>query len=43
VADLAAKDRQLVPEHEHLEFLRSIAAGEEHDHLQQPAHDDVEG
>jgi hypothetical protein len=40
---LAAKDRQLVPEHEDLEFLRSVASSDEHDQLQQAADDDVEG
>jgi hypothetical protein len=42
-ADLAAKDRQLVAEHENLELLGSIPAAEEHDELQQTADDDVQG
>jgi len=42
-ADLAAKDRQLVPEHEDLELLRSVAAAEEHDQLEQAAQGDVNG
>ena len=41
--DLAAKDRQLVTEHENLELLRLIAAAEEHDELQHTADDDVQG
>jgi hypothetical protein len=41
--DLPAEDRQLVPEHENLEFLRPIGAPDEHDQLQQPAHDYVQG
>jgi hypothetical protein len=40
---LPAKDRQLVPEHEDLEFLRSVASSDEHDQLQQAAEDDVHG
>jgi len=40
-ADLAAKDRQLVAEHEDLELLRSVAAAEEHDELEQATDDDV--
>jgi hypothetical protein len=40
---LAAKDRQLVPEHEDLEFLRSVASYDEHDQLQQAADNDVQG
>ena len=41
--DLAAEDRQLVPEHEDLEFLGSLAAAEEHDELEQATDDDVQG
>jgi hypothetical protein len=40
---LPAEDRQLVAEHENLQFLRSVAASDEHDQLQQPADDDVQG
>jgi hypothetical protein len=42
LADLPAEDRQLVAEHENLEFLRPFLPTEEHDQLQQPAHDDVQ-
>ena len=42
LADLPAQDRQLVAEHENLELLRTIAAREQHDQLQQPTDDDVE-
>jgi hypothetical protein len=38
-----AKDRKLVAEHENLELLRSIAASDEHDELQQAAHDEIQG
>jgi hypothetical protein len=41
-ADLEAKDRQLLPEHENLELPRLIAAADEHDELQQTADDDVQ-
>jgi hypothetical protein len=41
--DLPAKDRKLVAEQENLELLRSIAASDEHDQLQQAADDDVQG
>lgn len=41
-ADLAAKDRQLVAEHEDLELLRSVTAAEKHDELQQATDDDVQ-
>jgi hypothetical protein len=40
---LAAKNRQLVAEHEDLELLGSITAAEEHDQLEQAADDDVHG
>ena len=40
---LAAKNRQLVAEHEDLEFLGSITAAEQHDQLEQAADDDVHG
>jgi hypothetical protein len=40
--DLAAKDRQFVPEQENLQLLRPIASGEEHHQLEQPAHDNVQ-
>jgi hypothetical protein len=43
LADLTAKNRQLVPEHENLELLHPVTPTEEHDQLQQPAHDDVQG
>jgi hypothetical protein len=43
LAHLPAEDRQLVAEHENLELLPTIAAGEEHDQLQQPANEDVQG
>jgi hypothetical protein len=42
-ADLPAKDRQLVPEHEYLQLFRPITASAENDQLQQPADDDVQG
>jgi hypothetical protein len=42
LTDLPAEDRQLVAKHENLELLPTIAAGEEHDQLQQPANEDVE-
>jgi hypothetical protein len=41
--DLAPRNRQLVAEHENLQLLRSVAAADEHDELQQTADDDVEG
>jgi hypothetical protein len=41
-ADLAAKDRQLMAEHENLEIFRSIPATEEHEQLRQTADDDVQ-
>jgi hypothetical protein len=41
-AHLTAKNRQLVPEHEDLQLLRAITATEEHDQLEQPAHDEVQ-
>src|SRR5436190_15235894 len=41
--DLAAKNRQLVAEHEDLELLGSIATAEEHDELEQATDDDVQG
>jgi hypothetical protein len=40
--DVAAKDRQLVPEHENLQLLRPIASSTEHHQLQQPAYDDIQ-
>ena len=40
---LAATNRQLVPEHENLELLGSIATAEEHDELEQATDDDVQG
>jgi hypothetical protein len=40
---LPAKDRQLMAEHEDLQLLRSVAASDEHDQLEQAADDDVEG
>jgi hypothetical protein len=40
---LPAKDRQLMAEHEDLQLLRSVAASDEHDQLQQAADDHVEG
>jgi hypothetical protein len=40
--NLAAKDRQLVPEHENLQLLRPITSGEEHHQLQQPAQHHVQ-
>jgi hypothetical protein len=39
---LPAEDRQLVPEHENLEFLRTVGAGEQHQKPQQPTDDEVE-
>jgi nucleoid-associated protein YgaU len=41
-ADLAAKDRQLVAEHEDLKLLGSVTTAEEHHELQQTADDDVQ-
>jgi hypothetical protein len=41
--DLTAKDRQLMAEHENLELLGSVSAADEHDQLEQPADNDVEG
>jgi hypothetical protein len=41
-ADLPPKNRQLMPEHENLQFLRPVTPGEGHDQLQQPADDDVQ-
>ena len=43
LANLPAKNRQLVPEHENLELLRPLATPEEHHELQQAADDDVQG
>jgi hypothetical protein len=40
--DLAAKNRQLVAEHENLKLLGSIPAPEEHDELEQAGDDDVQ-
>ena len=39
---LSAKDRQLMAEHEDLEFLRPFLPTEEKDQLQEPAHDNVQ-
>jgi hypothetical protein len=41
LADLSAKDRQLVSEHKDLQLLRSVTSPEEHRQLQQAADDDV--
>jgi hypothetical protein len=41
LANLPAQNRQLVAEHQDLELLPTVAAGDEHDQLQQPADDDV--
>jgi len=41
--DLAAKNRQLVAEHENLQLLGSVAAADKHNQLQQAADDDVDG
>ncbi len=43
LADLPAKDRQLVAQHENLELLLTIAAGDEHDQLQQAADKNIQG
>ena len=43
LADLTAKNRQLVPDNENLELLHRVTATKEHDQLQQPAHDDLQG
>ena len=43
LADLAAQNRQLVAEHEDLEFLLTITATEQNDQLQQPTDEEVEG
>jgi len=40
--DLAPKNRQLVPEHENLQLLRSVAAADEHDQLQKATDHDVD-
>lgn len=40
---LAAKNRQLVAEHEDLEFLGSITAAEQYDQFEQATDDDVHG
>jgi hypothetical protein len=42
-ARLPAKNRQLVSEHEDLQLLRSITAANEHDQLEQPADNEVDG
>jgi hypothetical protein len=42
LADLPAEDRQLVAEHEDLELLLTVAAGEEHDQRQQPAQKEIQ-
>jgi hypothetical protein len=42
LADLPAKDRQLVAEHEDLELLLTITAAEQNDQLEQPADEDVQ-
>src|SRR6266496_421409 len=42
-SDLAAKDRQLVPEHEDLQLLGSVAAPDEHDQLQHTVDDSCTG
>jgi hypothetical protein len=39
---LAAKDRQLMAQHQNLELLRSILAPEEHEQFEQAADDDVQ-
>jgi hypothetical protein len=39
---LPAKNRQLVLEHENLEFLRPLTTPKEHDQLQQAADEDVQ-
>jgi hypothetical protein len=41
-ADLPAKNRQLMPEHESLELLRSVTPSEEHHQLEQPAGEDIQ-
>jgi hypothetical protein len=41
-ADLTAKDRQLMAQHQNLELLGSILAPEEHEQLEQAADDDVQ-
>jgi hypothetical protein len=40
---VAPEDGQLVAEHEDLELLGSVAAANEHDQLEQPADNGVEG
>jgi hypothetical protein len=42
-ADLPAKNRQLMPEHENLQLLRPVTTPEEHYQLEQAADDDVHG
>ncbi len=39
--DLPTQDRQLVPKDENLELLRALVAREQHDQLEQTAHDDA--
>jgi hypothetical protein len=41
--DLAAKDRQLVAEHENLQLLRAVAATDQNDQLEQATDNEVEG
>jgi hypothetical protein len=40
--DLAAKDRQLVAEHENLQLLGSVSASDEDDQLKQATDEDVQ-
>ena len=41
-ADLPATNRQLMPEHENLELLRSVTPSEVHHQLEQPAGEDIQ-
>ena len=43
LADLPAKDRQLVAEHENLKLLRPLTTPNEHDQLKQATEHDVYG
>jgi len=42
LADLPAKDGQLVPEHEDLKLLRWLTSAEKHDQLEQAAENEVD-
>jgi hypothetical protein len=42
LADLPAKNRQLVPEHEDLQLFRPLTPAEKNDQLEQAVEDDVD-